>query len=75
MKLSVIIISFKSNHLIKKILKNIPKKYQVVIVENSRANSIKKYQKKNKNVEIIIPSENLGYAKDLMKPLRNVKIR
>ena len=73
MNLSVIIISFKSNHLIKKILKNIPKKYQVVIVENSRANSIKKYQKKNKNVEIIIPSENLGYAKGFNEALKKCK--
>ena len=63
MKLSVIIISYHSNHLLKKILKIIPKKYQILIVENSLLKSTKNLEKKFKNTKVIIPKENLGYAK------------
>ncbi len=63
MKLSVVIISFKSDHLLKKLIGNIPKKYEVIIVENSKLKSTKKLEKKFRNVKVIIPDENLGYAK------------
>lgn len=63
MKLSVVIISFKSEHLIKKLIINIPKKYQIIVVENSKSKSIKKLEKKFQNVKVLIPNENLGYAK------------
>ena len=62
MKLSVIIISFQSNHLLIKILKKLPKKYQIIIVENSTLQSTKKLEKKFKNTKVIIPEKNLGYA-------------
>ncbi len=63
MKLSVIIISFKSDHLLRKLICKIPKKYEIIIVENSKLKSTKKLEKKFKNVKVILPSENLGYAK------------
>ena len=63
MKLSVIIISFQSNHLLIKILKKLPKKYQIIIVENSTLQSTKNLEKKFKNTKVIIPECNLGYAK------------
>ena len=63
MKLSVVIISFKSDHLLKKLLVNFPKKYQIIIVENSMLKSTKKLEKKFKNIDLIIPNENLGYSK------------
>ena len=40
-----------------------PKNYQVVIIENSGLTSTKKFEKKFKNTEVIIPNSNLGYAK------------
>ena len=63
MKLSVIIISFQSNHLLIKILKKLPKKHQIIIVENSTLQSTKKLEKKFKNTKVVIPESNLGYAK------------
>ncbi len=63
MKLSVIVISFQSGHLLKKILSNFKKKHQIIIIENSMTQSTKMLEKKFKNVNVIIPSENLGYAK------------
>ena len=46
-----------------KILKKLPKKYQIIIVENSIIQSTKKLEKKFKNTKVIIPERNLGYAK------------
>ena len=63
MNLSVIIISYQSNHLLKKILINFPKKYQIIIVDNSRLEITKRLEKKFKNTEVVLPSNNLGYAK------------
>ena len=73
MKLSIIIISFQSNHLLKKILNNFPKKYQIIIVENSMLKSTKKLEKKFKNTSVIIPNENLGYSKALNLAFKKCK--
>ena len=73
MKLSVIIISFQSNHLLKKILSNFEKKHQIIIIENSMIQSTKELEKKFKNASVIIPSENLGYAKAFNLALKNCK--
>ena len=73
MKLSVIIISYESDHLLKKLLVKIPKKYEIIIVENSRLKKTKKFEKKFKNVKVIIPYENLGYASGFNLALRNCK--
>ena len=42
MKLTVIIISYKSDHLLENIITKFPKNYEILIIENS-------LQKKNKN--------------------------
>ncbi|MDC3152594.1 glycosyltransferase, partial [Pelagibacteraceae bacterium] len=63
MKLSVIIISYKSETLLKKLLLEIPSRHQITIIENSLLKITKKnIEKKFKNTKVIIPSENLGYA-------------
>tara|TARA_Y200000002_G_C22670037_1_gene659634 strand:+ start:57 stop:923 length:867 start_codon:yes stop_codon:yes gene_type:complete len=73
MKFSVIIISFNSNHLLKKLLLKIPKKHQVIIVENSQLKSTKKLEKKFKNLKVIIPKENLGYSRGFNLALKHCK--
>ncbi len=63
MKLSVIIISYKSEKLLKELLHKIPSRYQITIIENSLLQTTKKnIEKKFKNTKVIIPSTNLGYA-------------
>ena len=63
MKLSVIIISYKSEKLIRSILKVLPKNFEIIIIENSLDVKMKKnIEKKFKNTNVIIPSKNLGYA-------------
>ena len=71
MKLSIVIISFKSDHLIKKIIEKLPKKHQIIIIENSKLKSIKKFENKFRNVKVIIPEDNLGYAKGFNLALKH----
>jgi len=63
MSLTVVIVTFKSDHLIENLIKSIPEKYSVLIIENSLNKVLKKKLELNfKNVEVYIPKENLGYS-------------
>ena len=63
MKLSVVIVSYKSDHLLEKILKDFSKKHEIIIIENSlQASTKKNIEKKYSNAKVIIPPTNLGYA-------------
>ena len=63
MKLSIIIISFKSDHLLENLLSKIPNKHEIIIIENSLQIKLKKkIEKKYKNSKKIKPKKNLGYA-------------
>ena len=63
-ELTIVFSSYQSQHLLKKILYQFNKKYKIIIIENSLDIKIKKlFEKKYKNVEVIIPKENLGLAK------------
>jgi len=63
MNLSVIIVAFKSGHLLEKLILSIPKNYEIIIIENSLDAEIKNKFEKHENVQVIIPKENLGYGK------------
>ena len=57
-----------------KLLINIPKKYQIIIVENSRSHiTKKKIEKKFNNTKVIIPETNLGYARAFNKAFKDCK--
>ena len=63
MNFSVVIVAFKSGHLLEKLISSIPKSYEIIIIENSLDKEIKnKFQKYN-NIRVFIPEENLGYGK------------
>ncbi len=63
MDLTIIIVSFKSGEILDRCLDSIDDKYPVIIVENSLNKDLKNHvEKKYKNVECILPSENLGYG-------------
>ena len=63
MNLSIIIVSYKSDHLLESLIKKFSLKHEIIIVENSLQYSTKKnIEKKFKNSKVIIPAENLGYA-------------
>ena len=66
MNFSIVIVTYKSDHLIEDLIKSIPNSTEILIVENSQNLKLKLNLEKNyTNTSVIIPSENLGYAKAL----------
>ena len=60
-KLTVIIVSFHSNHVIKNLINGLKKNIKIIVIENSLDNKLKtKLESKFKNVQVIIPKKNLG---------------
>jgi len=63
MSISVVIISFKSDHLLQNIITSIPNHFEIIIIENSLSTKTKKdLENKFSNTKVIIPKTNLGYA-------------
>jgi N-acetylglucosaminyl-diphospho-decaprenol L-rhamnosyltransferase len=60
-KLTIILVSYFSFNHLKRITKEL-KKYQILIIENSRDKLVQKYFCKKKNIEVIFPKKNLGYG-------------
>ncbi len=74
MKLSFAIISYKSDHLLSKLLGKISRKHEVIVIENSLQDKTKnKIEKKFQNSKVIIPEKNLGYASAFNKALKMSK--
>ena len=74
--LTVIITTFKSDLKIENCLNSINPQIKVIIVENSKSESLKiNIEKKFKNVECILPEENLGYSKANNFGLSKVKTK
>ncbi len=63
MSLTIVIVTYKSNHLIQKLIKSIPENYKILIIENSLDKKLKNYLENDfRNVEVLLPKENLGYS-------------
>ena len=74
--LTVIITTFKSDLKIENCLNSINSQIKVIIIENSKSESFKEnIEKKYKNVECILPEENLGYSKANNLGLSKVKTK
>ena len=59
--LSVIIVSFKSDHIIKRCIDSIDKEIEIIVVDNSNNAEFKKYiEDKYKNVRCILSTKNIG---------------
>ena len=62
--ITIVIVSFKSGHIIEKCIKSIKPDIKIIIIENSDNIYIKNYlENKFSNVKVIIAKENLGYGK------------
>lgn len=58
-----VIVSFKSSYIIDKCIQSIDPNIKIIVIENSKDISIKKYlENKFLNVEVIIARQNLGYG-------------
>jgi len=74
MNISFVIVSFKSFHLVEKIIDSIPKENEVIIIENSLDYNLKnKIENLYNNVQVIIPEKNLGYGKALNLGIKKSK--
>ena len=74
--LTVIITTFKSDLKIENCLNSINSQTKVIIIENSQSESFRiNIEKKYKNVECILPEENLGYSKANNLGLSKVKTK
>ena len=63
MNLSIVIVSYKSDHLIEKIISSCPSEFEIIIIENSVNKELKiKLENKYSNVKVILPKKNLGYG-------------
>lgn len=71
---TILIMSFHSRHLVGDLVKSIDKNIPIVIVENSRDIELKnKLESEHSNVRVIIPEENLGFAKGANLGIKEIK--
>ena len=74
MNLSFVIVSFKSFHLVQKLIDSIPEENEIIIIENSLDNDLKiKIENLYSNVHVIIPEKNLGYGSGLNLGIKKSK--
>jgi len=60
-KLTIILVSFHSDHIIENLIKILEKNIRIIVIENSLNIKIKTYlEEKFKNVHVVIPKKNLG---------------
>ena len=63
MSISVVIISYKSDHLLENIITSIPDHFEIIVIENSLNKKTKdNLENKFSNTKVIIPNTNLGYS-------------
>ena len=63
MNISVVIVAFKSDHILQNLISSIPNHYEIIVIENSLQNETKiNLESKFSNLEVLIPNENLGYS-------------
>ena len=75
-KLTIVIVTFKSEEKISNCLKSIPSEISVIVVENSNKENFKKKIEQNfSNVKCIITGENKGYSKANNIGLKLVKTK
>ena len=75
-KITIIIVTFHSDEIVENLIRSIDSEIKILVIENSLEYQLKsKLEKKYKNVEVIIPQTNLGYAKANNVGLKEVKTK
>ena len=71
--LTIVIVSFKSNHVIHDCINSIDKNIRIIVVDNSNDQQfVEKLEIKYKNVKCILSSENLGMGAGNNLGIKNV---
>mgnify|MGYP001983657118 CR=1 FL=1 len=64
--ITLVFLSYHSAHHIRRIMENVDKKYQVIVIENSSDQKLKKeMEEKYENIHVEICEENLGFSKGM----------
>ena len=72
--ITIIIVTFKSDHIIEKTIRNLNKKFRIIIVENSNNYIFKGYiEKKFSNCKVFLTGNNLGVSKAINLALKKIK--
>ena len=72
--ISVIIVSYKSDHVIHKCIKSIDKSIDILVVDNSNDNKFKKHiESKYKNVNCILSNSNIGMGAGNNLAIKKIK--
>ena len=75
-EITVIFVSFHSDHIIEKSIQTIDKRIRIIVVENSKNLNFKsKLENKYPNIKVIIPEENLGNGAGINEGLKNTKTK
>ena len=71
---TILIMAFHSGHLLTDLVKSIDKNFSIVIVDNSQDYNLKnELERTYDNVRVIIPKENLGFAKGANLGINQIK--
>ena len=74
--LTICMVSFHSDKIIKKILKIIPPKYKIIVTDNAISKDLKtKLESSFKNVEVITPNFNLGNGGGINFALKKINTK
>ena len=74
--LTIILVSYHSDNVIKKILQQIPKKYRILITDNASTKKLKKViEGRFINAQVLIPKKNLGNGGGVNFALTKVKTK
>ena len=75
-ELSIFLVAYKSNFEIEKIISQINPLVNIIIVENSKLQETKNYfEKKYKNIQVILAEENKGQTGGINIGLKNIKTK
>lgn len=74
--LTIVMVSFHSETMLKKLIPLIPKEYKIIVTDNARTKSLKDdLEKKFTNTKVLIPKKNLGNGDGVNFALRNTKTK
>ena len=74
--ITIILVSYKSNFEIEKILRKINQDVKILIVENSNNKKVKNYfEQRYKNISVILNVKNTGQSGGINTGLKNVRTK
>ena len=74
-EITILTVTYKSDHLIDQCLANLDKKFKTIVVENSNNKLIKEHLEKRKNTKCILSGSNLGFGSAFNIGAKNINTK